>query len=65
MSFREERDVFAFTSESELKSSPSERLVDLEAISATPTLATQGTVESLFENTSVFGSADIEMMLKA
>jgi hypothetical protein len=32
VSFREERDVFAFASESELKTSPSDRLGDLEAI---------------------------------
>ena len=32
MSFREERDVFAFASESELKTSPSDRLGDLEVM---------------------------------
>ena len=32
MSFREDRDVFAFASESELMTSPSDRLGDLEAM---------------------------------
>lgn len=65
MSFREERDVFAFASESELKTSPLDRLGDLEVILTIPVQATDVKAVSLFEDASVSGSVDIEMMLKA
>jgi hypothetical protein len=65
VSFREEREVFAFASESELKTSPSDRLGDLEAMSSTLMLATVDKAASLYCRCVSINFCNLEMVLKA